>query len=118
LRTDPAAQAITMATVSTLCRTTVGLGNARGKGNGTDSVSTVRFTLNYDGPLPSRGNASHKKQIREALDPQLRELWTHEPLTNYPEYLRVPEANKISVLLTRGRSRLCTPRLQATSSTR
>jgi hypothetical protein len=74
LRTDPAAQAITMATVSTLCRTTVGLGNARGKGNGTDSVSTVRFTLNYDGPLPSRGNASHKKQIREALDPQLREL--------------------------------------------
>ena len=67
-----------------LRRPAVGLGNARGKGNGTDSVSTVRFTLNYDGPLPSRGNASHKKQIREALDPQLRELWTYPDLPRFP----------------------------------
>jgi hypothetical protein len=69
----------------------------------TDSVRTVRFTLSYDGTLPSRGNASDKQQIREALDPQLRELWTHEPLSNYQEeYLRVAEVNKISVLLYRG----------------
>jgi hypothetical protein len=68
----------------------------------TDSVRTVRFTLSYDGTLPSRGTASDKQQIREALDPQLRELWTHEPLVNYPEFLQVAETNKISVLLPRG----------------
>jgi hypothetical protein len=26
----------------------------------------MRFTLNYDGPLPSRGNASHKQQKKGA----------------------------------------------------
>ena len=62
----------------------------------------MRFTLNYDGPLVSRGNASDKQRIRETLDPQLRELWTHEPLSNSPEFLQVAEANKMSVLLQRG----------------
>lgn len=76
--------------------------NTHEKAGGTDSVRTVRFTLNYDGPLVSRGNASDKQRIRETLDPQLRELWTHEPLSNSPEFLQVAEANKMSVLLQRG----------------
>lgn len=40
----------------------------------------MRFTLHYDGPLPSRGSSAVKGSIREALEPQLRELWTLPPL--------------------------------------
>lgn len=35
----------------------------------------MKFTLIYDGDLPSNGNTKEKWQIRKALDPQLRELW-------------------------------------------
>ena len=38
----------------------------------------MRFTRDYDGPLVSRGKASHKQRIRKGVDPQLLELWTHE----------------------------------------
>ena len=58
----------------------------------------MRFTLMYDGPLPSRGNARDKHELREALEPQLRELWSLEPLLNYPTYLQDPQPNEISVL--------------------
>ncbi len=58
----------------------------------------MRFTLTYDGPLPSRGNARDKNQIREAMAPQLKELWTLEPLVNFPQYLRDPEPDDLSVL--------------------
>jgi hypothetical protein len=42
----------------------------------------VRFTLTYRGPLRGSGGgaAAHKHEVRRALHPQLRELWTHEPL--------------------------------------
>jgi hypothetical protein len=42
----------------------------------------VRFTLTYHGPLRGSGGgaAAHKHEVRRALHPQLRELWTHEPL--------------------------------------
>jgi hypothetical protein len=53
-------------------RKRVGLRNPRQKAGGRIAFRTVRFTLSYDGPLPSRGTASHKQQIREPLDPQLR----------------------------------------------
>jgi hypothetical protein len=42
----------------------------------------VRFTLHYEGPLPSKGSAIDKLRIREALEPQIRELWTLEPLVH------------------------------------
>ncbi len=42
----------------------------------------MRFTLNYRGPLRGSGGraAANKHEVRRALHPQLRELWTHEPL--------------------------------------
>lgn len=41
----------------------------------------MRFTLTYRGTLRgSRGGAAHKHEVRRALHPQLRELWTHQPL--------------------------------------
>jgi hypothetical protein len=49
----------------------------------------MQFRLIYDGPLRSNGDARHKQEIRRALHPQLRELWTHEPLANFAdEWLR------------------------------
>lgn len=43
----------------------------------------MRFTLHYEGPLVANGDAESKQMIREHFEPQLRELWTHEPL-GYP----------------------------------
>src|SRR3546814_238866 len=51
----------------------------------------MRFTLYYDGPLPARGKPSVKAEIRSALDPQLRELWSHQPLVGHAELLQPPE---------------------------
>lgn len=58
----------------------------------------MRFTLMYDGELPSRGSARDKEAIRERLNPQLRELWTHQPLCLYPEYINPKGENELSVL--------------------
>jgi len=42
----------------------------------------MRFTLTYHGTLRgSKGTAAHKHDVRRALHPQLRELWTYEPLS-------------------------------------
>jgi hypothetical protein len=38
-------------------------------------VSIMKFTLTYDGELPSNGNPRKKWEIRSALHPQLVELW-------------------------------------------
>ena len=37
----------------------------------------MQFRLVYQGLLRSNGDARHKQEIRRALHPQLRELWTH-----------------------------------------
>ena len=60
----------------------------------------MRFTLNYDGPLPSRGNVASRVPIREALHPQLEELWDHDPLVNMrPDSLsETPPDGQISVM--------------------
>jgi len=42
----------------------------------------MKFTLHYDGPLPSSGNKAKlesKWDIRKRLDPQLRDLWASHP---------------------------------------
>lgn len=63
----------------------------------------MRFTITYDGALPSRGTVAEKEQIREHLHPQLRELWTHEPLSGHSKFLEPPaSANEISVLVHQG----------------
>ncbi|HEY5154193.1 MAG TPA: hypothetical protein VIJ47_05630 [Acidimicrobiales bacterium] len=61
----------------------------------------MRFTLTYDGPLPSRGNVPSRVPIREALHPQLRELWNHEPLANTRDenLSEEPQQGRISILM-------------------
>lgn len=42
----------------------------------------VKFTLTYDGPLPSSGNKAKNRtkwEIRERLHPQLKDLWSTHP---------------------------------------
>jgi hypothetical protein len=56
----------------------------------------VRFTLTYEGLLLARGRSGQKETIRAALHPQLAELWTHDPLSIYPQFLET--GGDISVL--------------------
>jgi hypothetical protein len=63
----------------------------------------VQFRLVYQGPLLSNGDARHKQQIRRALHPQLRDLWTHVPLADNRDWLDFPAAeNGLSVIHTVG----------------
>jgi Holliday junction resolvase RusA-like endonuclease len=60
----------------------------------------VRFTLTYEGRLLSRGSAQHKEDIRQTFHPQMRELWTHNPLSIHPDYLLPdPAEGRLSVLM-------------------
>jgi len=48
----------------------------------------MRFTLTYRGPLPTRGTAQQKHALRQAVHPQLKELWSHRPLEQFaPRWL-------------------------------
>ena len=60
---------------------------------------SVRFTLTFDGQLPPSASAPVKQQIRESLHPQLKELWSHEPLVHDHNYLKpLATDNTLSVL--------------------
>ncbi|HEY3915479.1 MAG TPA: hypothetical protein VGN61_13405 [Verrucomicrobiae bacterium] len=51
-------------------------------GHGVFGTPFMRFTLHYDGSLPSSGNKAQvqaKWDIRKRFDPQLRELWKTHP---------------------------------------
>ncbi len=61
----------------------------------------MEFTLWYDGPLPARGKAAIKGQIRQALDVQLRELWTHLPLSDHSHLLARSTEGGLSSLVGR-----------------
>lgn len=50
----------------------------------------MRFTLYYRGPLKPNGGRADKHGIREALHPQLRDLWNHKPLAGMKEKLLDP----------------------------
>lgn len=52
----------------------------------------MQFRLVYEGVLNSNGDARHKQDIRRVLLPQLRELWTHEPLSENRKWLDFPPA--------------------------
>lgn len=39
----------------------------------------MRFTLTYSGPLPASSDAKRKHCIRQAIHPQLKELWRTHP---------------------------------------
>jgi hypothetical protein len=52
-------------------------------GVGVWGTPVMKFTLVYDGPLPSSGNSRKKKdakwEIRNKLHPQLKDLWASHP---------------------------------------
>lgn len=60
----------------------------------------MQFRLVYDGPLRANGDARHKQEVRRALHPQLRDLWTHDPLANHAdEWLSdQPDPHSLSVI--------------------
>lgn len=75
----------------------------------------MRFTLTYQGRLPSVGNATIKQEIRRALHPQLKHLFTYPPLdsrastmlydgegrTNRPSIIERVDGYKFAPLVTR-----------------
>lgn len=50
----------------------------------------MRFVLHYRGPLRSSGVPSHKHQLREVFDRQLKTLWEQPPLNEFPDFLSPP----------------------------
>lgn len=56
----------------------------------------MEFTLFYQGELRSNGDAHHKQQIREALHPQLKRLWTLDPLSVSQGYIAYPPSGSPS----------------------
>ncbi|MGB8681568.1 MAG: hypothetical protein WCD12_01670 [Candidatus Binatus sp.] len=60
-------------------------------------LDLVRFTLTYDGPLPSGGNSSHlpiKQRIRQTLHPQIRSVWRNHPAFDEDELLKAMVENE------------------------
>src|SRR5256885_4547530 len=61
-----------------------------------EPIVLMRFTLSYDGELPAAGNSSKKAkekcEIRNAIHPQLKELWETNPVLK-----RLPEVTRIQI---------------------
>jgi len=59
----------------------------------------MQFTLHYEGRLPARskGNSQAKAVVREAMEPQLRELWELPPLVDTD--LRDPQPGNLSAVV-------------------
>jgi hypothetical protein len=58
------------------------LSKYQSRGGNVWGLPAVKFTLTYDGPLPSGGNKRHnadKWRIRKAFHPQLKDLWSSHP---------------------------------------
>jgi hypothetical protein len=64
-------------------------------GVGVWGTPIMRFTLHYDGPLPSSGNTAKKQAkwaIRKQLDPQFRDLWNnHQALRQVEDNRHFPK---------------------------
>lgn len=59
----------------------------------------MEFTLLYQGPLKSKGDATHKHELRTIFHLQLKVLWQQKPLNAYPEFLKPdPPKGKLSIL--------------------
>lgn len=56
----------------------------------------MEFTLFYQGDLRSNGDPLHKQQIREALHPQLKRLWSLDPLSDSIGYVAYPPSGNPS----------------------
>ncbi len=54
----------------------------------------MEFTLFYQGDLRSNGDPLHKHQIRLALHPQLKRLWSLDPLAGSKEMVTFPTPEK------------------------
>jgi hypothetical protein len=64
----------------------------------------MEFRLLYEGPLPGQNaKAEDKHRIRDALHPQLQQLWSQPPLCEMTSLLAFPpESEKPSVIVERG----------------
>jgi hypothetical protein len=64
-------------------------------GAGVYGMPFMKFTLTYDGPLPASANKpknQDKWDIRQKLDPQLRDLWANHPaMQGLAEVRRFPK---------------------------
>lgn len=58
----------------------------------------MEFTLLYQGPLKSNGSVKHKQEIRRIFHPQLKLLWSQQPLSGFNEFLQENPAKEISIL--------------------
>jgi hypothetical protein len=45
-------------------------------------VPVLRFTLSYNGQLRPNGSRTDKMKVRQALHPQIEDIWTYEPWRN------------------------------------
>ncbi|TQV68338.1 hypothetical protein [Denitrobaculum tricleocarpae] len=52
----------------------------------------MQFTLIYRGDLPPKASADDKWRIRREIDPQLRKLWSLEPLNDIEDVTRPNDA--------------------------
>ncbi len=50
----------------------------------------MKFTLYYSGPLKSNGRPADKQQLREKFHPQLKKLWSQEPLSHFTSFYNRP----------------------------
>jgi hypothetical protein len=60
----------------------------------------MRFTLTYEGSLPSQGKAAIKHDIRCALHPQIKALWGYLPLKDNADWLTPSTSSGDSSFLT------------------
>ena len=59
----------------------------------------MEFTLLYQGPLKSNGSRRQKQEIRRVFHPQLKLLWSQQPLKGFDECLQEnPAKGKTSIL--------------------
>ena len=60
----------------------------------------MRFTLTYDGPLASSGDARRKHAIRRKFHPQLKALWNFPPLNGNEKWIRAGSGADDGLMLT------------------
>lgn len=75
----------------------------------------MEFRLTYRGRLKGNGNADEKHRIRQALHPQLVELWKQKPLIDYHDLLPSGKNEHQSPFIKRVQSYTFVPLVNATA---
>lgn len=64
---------------------------------------SIEFTLFYNGPLKANGNPKQKHSIRQTFHPQLKTLWTQEPLCNFNDFISTETSGNNTLICKRGK---------------